>query len=424
MFTSFPNDKYTEGLEYYLVGGAVRDHYLDIPNSDRDWLVIASTPEEMQARGFIPVGKDFPVFLHPKTKEEFALARTERKVSRGYNGFNVWTSPDVTIEEDLKRRDLTINAMALDQKEKLIDPFNGLSDLRNGHLRHVSAAFVEDPLRVLRTTRFLAKLGNLGFSICAETMSIMSQVVSADELEALPPERVWQELLRAFKLPRPDLFFEGLRQCNGLQRVLPEFDELFDNVPASSQLVDTTKLTLFESLKLAADVNDEPIIIFGVLCANLIRVSAHNDQWITSHTDIEIGIKRLTALCERLAIPNNYKNLGLMVCRHYLKVAKFSSLDPHEIYLLLKDLDGFRNTGKMFQFVVASEIYLNSLNNSSDYDNSPSDYLKKLHDRLNMIDLSDVGKLKLLPAQIGAEVQRRRVAAIAAFQYDSSTTTS
>ena len=417
MLTSFPNDKYTEGLEYYLVGGAVRDHYLGIPNSDRDWLVISSTPEEMQARGFIPVGKDFPVFLHPKTKEEFALARTERKVARGYNGFNVWTSPDVTIEEDLKRRDLTINAMALDESEKLIDPFNGLSDLRKGYLRHVSTAFVEDPLRVLRTARFLAKLGNLGFSICEETLSIMSQIVLSDELAALPPERIWQELLRAFKSPRPDLFFVGLRQCGGLQQLLPEFDELFSKASTNAPPEGTANHILFESLKLAGDRNGEPIVMFGVLCASLVRISTHNNQWVTSRTEIERGITRLISFCARLAVPNSFKNLGLMMCRHHLKVATFSSLEPHELYLLLKDLDGFRNTRKMFQFIMASEIYLNSLTHSSDYDNSPSDYMKKLHNRLTMIDLSDIGKLTLPPAQIGEEVQRRRIAAIAAFQY-------
>ena len=209
-------------MKIYLVGGAVRDERLGIPVKDRDWVVVGATPEAMKQQGFRQVGADFPVFLHPKTGEEYALARTERKQGRGYHGFSVYSAPDVTLEDDLKRRDLTINAMAETRDGKLVDPFNGLEDLKQKKLRHVSEAFSEDPLRILRTARFAARLHPLGFTICPETMALMQGMISRGELEDLVPERVWQEVQRALHETTPGVFFEVLRDLGALDVMMPE----------------------------------------------------------------------------------------------------------------------------------------------------------------------------------------------------------
>ena len=211
-------------MQTYLVGGAVRDQLLGLKVKDRDWVVVGATPEQMKARGFKQVGADFPVFLHPKTGEEYALARTERKQGRGYHGFSVYSAPDVTLEEDLKRRDLTINAMAQTEDGQLVDPFNGHTDLQHKTLRHVSEAFAEDPLRILRTARFAARLHPLGFSICSETMALMRQMIADGELEHLVPERVWQEIQRALHENAPTVFFEVLRELGALAVLIPELE--------------------------------------------------------------------------------------------------------------------------------------------------------------------------------------------------------
>jgi len=219
--------------QIYLVGGAVRDQLLGIPNYDRDWVVVGATPEEMLAQGFVQVGKDFPVFLHPETKEEYALARTERKQGQGYHGFKVFADPSVSLEADLMRRDLTINAMAQDPETgEIIDPYGGRQDLENRVLRHVSPAFSEDPLRVLRVARFAAKLAPFGFKLADETQALVQQMATSGELEALTPERVWQEVVKVLNTDQPAVFFEALRQVEALKVLFPEIDCLF-TVPQS-----------------------------------------------------------------------------------------------------------------------------------------------------------------------------------------------
>src|SRR5690349_13612670 len=214
-------------MQVYLVGGAVRDRLLGREVSERDWVVVGATPAELERAGYIPVGRDFPVFLHPKTKDEHALARTERKVGPGYRGFTTEFSPDVTLEDDLRRRDLTLNAIAEDQDGKLVDPFGGQRDIEARVLRHVSEAFVEDPVRVLRIARFAARFASLGFTIAAETRALMTQIVAAGEMDALVPERVWKETARALDEARPDVYFETLRECGALRAIFPEIDALF-----------------------------------------------------------------------------------------------------------------------------------------------------------------------------------------------------
>ena len=251
-------------MKSYLVGGAVRDWLLGRPVKERDWVVVGETPDSMKARGFQSVGRDFPVFLHPETKEEYALARTERKTAPGYRGFIVHAEPEVTLEEDLRRRDLTINAMALDTEGRLIDPYGGARDLEKRLLRHVSPAFGEDPVRILRLARFAARFAPLGFRVAAETLDLMRAMVAAGEVDALVPERVFAELAKALAEPEPGAFFEVLRACGALARLFPEIDRLFGvpQPPEHHPEIDTgvhTLLVLAQAAKLSAD----PVVRFG-----------------------------------------------------------------------------------------------------------------------------------------------------------------
>jgi len=264
------SDRYTEGLTIYLVGGAVRDQLLGLQQGDRDWVITGSTRQQMLERGFRQVGKDFPVFLHPDTSEEYALARTERKVSPGYHGFEFDSDPTVTLEQDLSRRDLTINAMALDNEGRLIDPWGGQLDLEKGMLRHVSDAFAEDPVRILRIARFAARLEDKGFSVAPDTISLMQEMVSAGEVKALVAERVWQELDKSLRLPGFYRFIEVLRECGALAELLPEVEALY-GVPQSPQHhpeIDTG-VHLIMALKAAVRLKAKPEVMFAVLTHDL-----------------------------------------------------------------------------------------------------------------------------------------------------------
>ena len=291
------------GLELYLVGGAVRDHLLGLAAPDRDWLVVGSTPEHMVELGFEPVGKDFPVFIHKPSGEEYALARTERKTARGYQGFQFNTSPDISLEEDLQRRDLTINAMAQDVDGELIDPFNGRADIKAGVLRHVSDAFVEDPVRILRLARFAARFD---FSVAPETLSLMQSMVNNGEVDALVPERVWQEMHKALLTDRPQNFFKVLRDCGALKRILPEIDALF-GIPQTAKYhpeIDTgihTMMVIEQAVKLSAD----PLVRFAALVHDLGKAVTPKDI-LPSHKGHEKGgLPIIKSLCERLRVPKN-----------------------------------------------------------------------------------------------------------------------
>lgn len=267
-------------MDVYLVGGAVRDQLLGISVHDKDWVVVGSSPEQMLSQGFQTVGKDFPVFLHPKTHEEYALARTERKSGHGYTGFECHFSPDVTIEDDLLRRDLTINAMAQHEDGTIIDPYDGQQDLQNKLLRHVSDAFVEDPLRVLRVARFAAKLAPLGFTVADETLELMSKIAQSGELSHLTAERVWQEWHKSLTTERPDVFLEVLRQCGALKVVLPELDVLF-GIPQPAQWhpeIDTGIHTLMVARQ-AADLSKDPVIRFAAQVHDLGKGVTPEEEW-------------------------------------------------------------------------------------------------------------------------------------------------
>jgi tRNA nucleotidyltransferase (CCA-adding enzyme) len=307
-------------MKRYVVGGAVRDALLGLPVADRDWVVVGATPEEMTAAGFRPVGKDFPVFLHPETHEEHALARTERKSGRGYKGFTVYAAPDVTLEEDLRRRDLTINAMAQDETGRLVDPFGGERDLRAGLLRHVSEAFAEDPVRVLRVARFAARFG---FRIAEETLALMRRLVEAGEMQALVPERVWQEISRGLAEPQPARMFDALVRCGAQHAVLPELEAVLDD--------DAARAALGQALERAARADASLAERFAMLAHAL---GARCDPG-------------MAALCARLRVPNEVEELSLAVCRCRAGLRAAGADSPGGLLATLKCVDAFRRPERL-----------------------------------------------------------------------------
>ncbi|WP_462380007.1 multifunctional CCA addition/repair protein [Pseudomonas sp. Marseille-QA0892] len=326
-------------MQIYKVGGAVRDRLLGRPVTEIDWVVVGSTAEEMIAKGFKPVGSDFPVFLHPKTGEEYALARTERKSGRGYGGFVFHASPDVTLEQDLIRRDLTINAMAEDDDGNVIDPYGGKTDLEARLLRHVSPAFAEDPLRVLRVARFAARYAPLGFVIAEETQALMTELARSGELEALTPERSWKETSRALMEPRPDVFIDTLHRCGALAALLPEVETLFDAY------------------------QDEPLL-------KLLRTSAKADaplpiRWALLLRDIgdlpDQDATAVDAVNQRGKVPRDCHELSQLVARYHNDAAVVQTLPPHVLLDILQRFDVYRRPQRLDAFIEAERIYAQSL---------------------------------------------------------------
>lgn len=318
-------------MEIYLVGGYVRDQLLGLETKDRDWVVVGAVPEEMLKQDYRQVGKDFPVFLHPQTNEEYALARTERKTAAGYSGFSFHASADVTLEEDLIRRDLTINAIAQADNGELIDPFNGQADIKARILRHVSPAFIEDPVRILRIARFAARFANLNFTIADETKKLMSEMVSNGEVDALVPERVWQETMRALSENAPARYFEVLRDCGALKKLFPEIDRLW-GVPQPEKHhpeIDTGIHTMMV-LTQAAILSDDPKVRFAALVHDLGKGTTPESQW-PKHIDHESsGVPLVEALCDRYRIPNDYRELAIIVTKyHYIIIAQQSYVMIH-----------------------------------------------------------------------------------------------
>ncbi|MBI3915621.1 MAG: multifunctional CCA tRNA nucleotidyl transferase/2'3'-cyclic phosphodiesterase/2'nucleotidase/phosphatase [Betaproteobacteria bacterium] len=313
-------------MKIYSVGGAVRDELLGLPVKDRDYVVVGATPEEMVKRGYKPVGREFPVFLHPGTHEEYALARTERKVARGYHGFEFRAAPDVTLEQDLERRDLTINAIARDENGTLVDPYHGAADLKAGVLRHVSAAFAEDPVRILRVARFAA---GFGFEIAPQTRALMRQMVAAGEADALVPERVWQEFARGLMEVRPSRMFHVLCDCGALARVAPEFEALFADEERGGEAL--------AAVDAAAEANCVLEVRFGVLVRSLDPLTVE-------------------ALCSRLKVPAACRDLGLLAARHRNVILDASELDAHGLLELFEATDALRRPERFDQVVAAAFV--------------------------------------------------------------------
>ena len=344
-------------MKTYVVGGAVRDELLGLPVQDRDHVVVGATPEEMTRLGFKPVGKDFPVFLHPQTHEEYALARTERKSGRGYKGFTVHAAPDVTLEDDLRRRDLTINAMARDEAGKLIDPFGGETDLRSGVLRHVSDAFAEDPVRILRVARFAARFG---FGVAPETLALMKSMVASGETDYLVPERVWQEFSKGLLENAPKRLFDVLEQCGLRSKLLPELKRI-------------------------------PQHFDGTLPARFARLA-----WDIEETAAE-------ALCDRLRVPNEVRELALAASRNRTRLVALPKASSAELLELLKRADAFRRPERFFDLLAVAQA------NGVD-----TDRLESALDAALNVDAAAIAARAANPAQIAKLIDEARIAAIAA----------
>jgi len=324
----------SSATQIYLVGGAVRDRLLGVDSPDRDWVVVGSTPKEMVDQGYEPVGKDFPVFINKATGDEYALARTERKTAKGYQGFEFNASPEITLEQDLERRDLTINAMAETSDGELIDMHGGQQDLADGIIRHVSDAFLEDPVRILRAARFAARFG---FTIAPETLSLMSEMVANGEVDALVPERVWAEMKKALATDSPQVFFEVLRECGALARVLPEIDELF-GIPQTAKYhpeIDTGIHTLMV-VEQAAKLSKDLLVRFASLVHDLGKAKTPAEI-LPSHKGHELGgLPIIKQLCERLRIPKKYQSLALAVSEYHLHMHKMFELRPQTVLKMLE----------------------------------------------------------------------------------------
>ncbi|EJD6409964.1 MULTISPECIES: multifunctional CCA addition/repair protein [Providencia] len=343
-------------MQVYLVGGAVRDQLLGLPISDRDFVVVGTTPEAMLEQGFQQVGKDFPVFLHPKTHEEYALARTERKTGAGYTGFSCYSAPDVTIEDDLLRRDLTINAMAQSDSGEIIDPFNGIKDLENRLLRHVSSAFSEDPLRVLRVARFAARYFEYGFSIAPETLALMQSMAATGELSHLTAERVWAETEKALKSSSPQVYFDVLRQCGALRVLFPEIDGLF-GVPAPEKWhpeIDTGVHTLMV-MKVIATLSDDIDIRFAALCHDVGKALTPPSVWPSHPNHGENGVVLIEKLCDRLRVPSSARDLARLAARYHDKIHIINKLPANDLIAVMDGLDSWRKPERITQLSLISE---------------------------------------------------------------------
>ncbi|OEC87404.1 multifunctional CCA addition/repair protein [Acinetobacter sp. YK3] len=343
-------------MQVYLVGGAVRDHLLGHPYHEKDYVVVGATPEQLLAEGYQPVGKDFPVFLHPKTKEEYALARTERKSGVGYHGFQFFTDTSVKLEDDLIRRDLTINAMAMDDHGQVYDPYGGQQDLQHKILRHVSDAFTEDPLRVLRVARFAARYATYGFTVAEETLQLMREIAQSGELSALTPERVWKETSRALMEDHADVYFQILKDCDALEVLFPEINALF-GVPQRPEYhpeIDCGIHTLM-ALKQACLANYALEVRFAVLVHDLGKALTPVEELPRHIMHEERGIPPVTQICDRLKVPTALKNLALIVCKEHLKCHQVKNLKPGTLWRLLQRLDVLRRPEKVEAFVQACE---------------------------------------------------------------------
>ena len=401
-------------MNVYLVGGAVRDTLLGRAVVDRDWVVVGATPAEMVAAGYRPVGQDFPVFLHPETHEEYALARTERKSGPGYRGFVVDSDPSVTLEEDLSRRDLTINAMAMTDAGELIDPHGGRDDLEALRLRHVSDAFVEDPVRVLRVARFMARLAPLGFTVADDTRALMRRMVDEGEVAHLVPERVWQELDRALAAPAPRAFVETLRGSGALAVVLPELDALFGvpQPPEHHPEIDAGEHTLLV-LEQAMRLDESSETRFAALCHDLGKGTTPPSDW-PSHPDHEArGAELVAALAERLRLPRQVRDLAVLAARYHTHCHRLFELRTGTLCKLLESLDVIRKPERLERFARVCEADARGRLGFEDRDYPQADALRELAETFRAVDAGAVAKATSDRARIPEAIRSARLSALA-----------
>lgn len=405
-------------MKTYLVGGAVRDKLLGYPFHERDWVVVGATPEEMEAQGFTPVGKDFPVFLHPTTKEEYALARTERKTGRGYAGFSFYCGEDVTLEADLIRRDLTINAIAEDEHGNIIDPYGGQNDIINKKLRHVSDAFLEDPVRILRVARFAARYHHLGFTIADETIELMREMVNNGEVDHLVAERVWKEMERALSEDSPEIFIQSLRDCNALARLLPEVNALF-GVPQTATHhpeIDTGIHTLM-SLQQAARLTKNTGVRFATLVHDLGKGSTPEAEWPRHIAHEDRSIPLVKALCERVGTPKDFRELALMVARFHTHCHRALELKPSTLLKVFQQTDVFRRPERFDNFLLACEADARGRTGFENRDYPQANYFRGALAACRTIDAKEVAAQGFIGKAFGEEIDRIRLAALTTYKH-------
>ncbi|MGL4033643.1 multifunctional CCA addition/repair protein [Kosakonia cowanii] len=401
-------------MKSYLVGGAVRDTLLGLPVKDRDWVVVGATPQEMLDAGYQQVGRDFPVFLHPQSREEYALARTERKSGSGYTGFTCYAAPDVTLEQDLLRRDLTVNALAQDENGTIIDPFNGQQDLRQRILRHVSPAFNEDPLRVLRVARFAARYAHLSFRIADETMTLMREMTGAGELAHLTPERVWKETESALRTRNPQVYFQVLRDCGALKVLFPEIDALF-GVPAPAKWhpeIDTGIHTLM-TVSMAAMLSPEVDVRFATLCHDLGKGLTPPALWPRHHGHGLAGVRLVEGLCQRLRVPNELRDLAKLVAEYHDLIHTFPVLQPKTIVKLFDSIDAWRKPQRVEQIALTSEADVRGRTGFEAIDYSQGRLLRAAWEVARAVPTKAVIEAGFTGAAVREELTRRRIAAVA-----------
>jgi tRNA nucleotidyltransferase (CCA-adding enzyme) len=402
-------------MKVYLVGGAVRDELLGRPVHERDWVVVGGTAAALVREGYLPVGKDFPVFLHPQTREEYALARRERKVAPGYRGFVTEFAPDVTLEEDLRRRDLTINAMARGADGELIDPYGGRADIESRVLRHVSESFTEDPVRILRVARFAARYAPLGFRVATETRELMTRMVENGEVTSLVPERVWQETRRALEEDQPQVFFAVLRETGGLRAIFPEIDALW-GVPQPEKWhpeIDTGVHTMMV-LAMAARLSKDATMRFAALVHDLGKATTPAHK-LPSHPGHEArSVSLIEALCERLRIPNEFRDLAIIVAREHGNVHRAHELRAATVLDLLERADAFRRPERFELALLACEADARGRTGLEHRDYDAPARLRAALDAARRIVPGPEQTAKLSGSQIGAWLRAQRIAAIKA----------
>lgn len=401
-------------MNTYLVGGAVRDRLLGLPQSDCDYVVVGANPDDMHAAGFKPVGKDFPVFLHPKTGEEYALARTERKTAPGYQGFIFHSDASVTLEEDLARRDFTVNAIAMDEAGALIDPYGGARDLQARVLRHVSPAFSEDPVRILRGARFLARFAALGFSVAPPTLALMQQMVSNGEVNHLVPERVWQEMKRALAEPKPSAFIGLLRECGALAHLLPEVDALF-GVPQRPEFhpeIDAGVHTQMVCDMAAHLAPGNARIGFAALTHDLGKALTPKNI-LPKHINHEhTGLAPVGALCARYKVPNDYRELAIATCREHLNIHRLGELRADTVHDLIARCDGFRKPEIIVELAIVCEADKRGRLGLEDSRYPQAKQFVALLRAAQSVTSAQLDLTDLVGPQIGEALRKVRIAAI------------
>ena len=405
-------------METYLVGGAVRDELLELPITDRDWVVVGAQAEDLLNAGYRAVGKDFPVFLHPDTHEEHALARTERKTAPGYHGFAFDTAKTVTLEQDLARRDLTINAMARTSSGQLVDPFHGQLDITRRLLRHVSAAFVEDPVRVLRVAKFMARLAPLGFTVAAETLELMRTMVGNGEVDQLVAERVWQEFESALRATAPRAFIETLRECQALAIILPEVERLF-GVPQPAEWhpeIDTGLHTMMV-LDQATRLSPLAEVRFAALCHDLGKGVTATELLPAHHGHELAGVPIVTTICERLRAPRRFRELAQLCTRYHLHCHRVFELTPKKLLKLLLALDVLRKPERTEQFLLVCEADARGRGEAADRQYPEADFLRGAAAALKRVNAAAIAQNTSKPADIQAAIQTARLNAIKAYRY-------